>query len=106
MRKLLEARVDRGISALNARAEKMTRLQGWPAKISLEELDMGDPDKCVLGQLFQGFWRGLSVMNIYETITMETLGFAVRPDIGYKDQYKVLTEIWKEKLQAMRTVDG
>src|SRR5882757_5718389 len=37
---------------------------GWPAKIDLDELDMGSPSCCVLGQVYGSYWRSPLVSHV------------------------------------------
>lgn len=64
---------------------------GWRDKINLEELDISDPSRCVVGQLYQGrggYLHGLSDLQTYSSY--ET-GFAIE-NAG---EYPLLTAEWK-----------
>lgn len=69
---------------------------GWLDKIDLDTLDMYNPKKCVLGQLF-GFY-GREVAS-----KLEKRGFDILDDEPV-EHYSMLTKAWRDKILRMRGV--
>lgn len=88
--KSLEKKVDAGIKFLD-KNEK-----GWIKKIDLRVLDLSSPAVCVLGQLFNYYFEGLSKKKLTEK---ESVKYGFNLPAGKKyDYYDVLTHIWFYKL--------
>lgn len=85
--------VENGVSYLNGHNP------GWLEKIDLERLDLGRNCNCILGQLYghysNAFWAGFGMC------AHEGYGFKLHPAHGVHE-YKMLTSIWKRKIQELR----
>lgn len=65
----LAPRVERGMAWLDA------HVPGWLDRIDMETLDIGDCDRCVLGQLFGSFDAGIFEVERTERPTDEVGGY-------------------------------
>jgi hypothetical protein len=74
--------VTRGIAYLDE------HLPGWQDEINWSELEMDSCEKCILGQLFGDYKRGLHILRIPESRALR-FGFNTRGD------WHKLTNIWK-----------
>lgn len=97
--------VQRGIAKLDE------HVPDWRGRIRLDYLDMGDPESCIVGQVFKhegGFNAGLSKLGI---INAENFGFEINHDITEEvyegitmDNYRDLQFYWDEELDACNCV--
>lgn len=83
--------IQRGIALLDA--EK----PGWQDDIDFTNLDMGDHDNCILGQIYGNYSRGRMALDIFD-IDDSVYGFDLPPDSEDILLYNALTEAWKEAL--------
>jgi hypothetical protein len=72
-------------------------MPGWADEISLPRLDMGDPDSCILGQLF-GYWsKGVNLLNLIQPTRMASYwGFDASDDISFAG----LNYLWHAEVYA------
>lgn len=95
--------IDRGIDALN----DYWGGTDWLADIDLHTLDMAQPDRCVLGQVFGGFIRGYSALGMGSG--REAVGFGFESsehsdDGEYGFTYNDLQNEWMDRLREMKSV--
>lgn len=105
MRPLAE-RVARGAALLDEKVE------GWPERIAVRELDLRSCRDCVIGQLFsdaadiyedgvlaydEGIYR-LGITGAGETAH----GFSLPRWAGDDDDYAALTALWRSEIEARR----
>ena len=85
---------------------------GWHRIVKISELDMINPEKCVLGQLKGNYWEGAVLMGIHPR-EFESHGFVAplnkEPQESYDAFLKVqqqtwstLTELWKNEIRKRR----
>jgi hypothetical protein len=55
----IDKRVARGMKLLDKKGPK-----NWRAQVDLNRLNMSHADRCVLGQVYGGFWNGLSRLGL------------------------------------------
>lgn len=90
-----------------AGAKLLDRVQlGWPRLINLSSLDMGDPDNCVLTQLFGNYFLGLATILGQEDFelgpgTAVTLGFELAGVPTNDPRYAQLTAEWRAFLKGV-----
>jgi hypothetical protein len=110
----------RKLQANQRRGEKWLdkTLPGWFNKIKLSELDLSDPDSCMLGQLSRfmpkvkemlkltsstnGF---TDVCSAYDLIDEEKFGFDEDYNLLNGEQYSYLTELWQYRI-VMRKIEA
>lgn len=64
----------------------------WRDKVDAAGLDMGDPCRCVLGQVFGDFYIGIETLGV---------GYGNPDRLGFDgDDYPALTEAWRRELGA------
>ena len=78
-------------------------MPGWAERIELEELDLGSPRRCVLGQLYGGYGRGLDLLRSGERFTAypewsRAHGFTANAVEG--DTFAELTAAWRGEVAA------
>lgn len=117
IRAVLEPKVAAGISWLD------THDPGWPGRIDLDRLDLSGPSSCVLGQLesrhsgdgYDGYVERYhpsvrecgflldttDVLRLLPPLPPEAYEDNVRRHI-FLTGYPVLTQIWKERITALR----
>ncbi len=85
----IEEKINRGVEFLNeVRPE-------WLNEIDLDELDIFEPDRCMLGQLKAYKRMDNSDLSMYD------LGFAGE-GCDYRESCNQLTDAWKEKIMELR----
>jgi hypothetical protein len=92
----LEERVERGIEVLDRHFGD----NRWLARVNIDLLDLADPYRCVLGQLFGNYVIGLDSLNggiRGNGVFSHSLGFSCG-DLGDKCQCDLLTEAWRQAL--------
>ncbi len=93
----IEKRVDRGAKWLDKQKPE------WHRKIVFKNLDMSDPDTCIIGQLF-GKFSDAPMSEIQEV----SLGFNISDAIAdllwdaRQEHWDALEETWKDKIRAIR----
>lgn len=57
---------------INTMCRTLDRKYGkhWPHKIDLEDFDVGDPRRCVLGQLFGSYMNGFRAVSYIDSRTL------------------------------------
>lgn len=110
------AAASRGAKVLDANVDS------WYDKILLTELDIEDADKCVLGQLYGTYWRGLKTLhptyaagalrNIFSNglgsdamlSWSEWNGFTVpyMPSETFRKAFRTLNEAWESEILSRR----
>lgn len=89
--------IRRGMKLLDGEIPKWRRL------IDLDELDLGDPCQCIIGQIYGDYEIGLDTLGL-DTEDGELLGFGLdanlveRDDGKYESEYEWLTDLWREVL--------
>jgi hypothetical protein len=83
-------RVERGAAMLPPR---------WHEKVNAATLDISNPFKCILGQLYGGYGRGLTVLGISSWAS--ELGF----NGENKDDQDAMTEAWRELIAQRRLAE-
>src|SRR5262245_51450155 len=90
------------------------RVPGWFRKIRTRELDLSDPNVCILGQCFNGFSEGLAALlgeATWDTVDRDNKfavshGFEVMSEDVYDGAYERLGLAWlpliKERRKAAR----
>lgn len=101
-----EKRVDAGVRYLN----KYRGIE-WIYDIDIDLLKLKDTSVCILGQLYEGFWKkvlktGEEMIkeNHIRTMTFEEsikLGFAEKSEDS-NSNYDLLTGIWVEKINDLK----
>jgi hypothetical protein len=95
-RNLMAERAAVGAALLDA------EVPGWAKRIELEELDLGSPHRCVLGQLYGSYARGLSAVGLgWLRGTRDgsrERGFTAYPSEG--DTFAELTAAWRGEVAA------
>ena len=90
--KVLKARVERGAALLDAEQP------GWAPRIDVPTLDMTSGFDCTLGQLYNGFWRGIDALSIkgwrHGFVTTATTQAAADED------HDRLLPLWREAIEA------
>ncbi|MEU8317120.1 hypothetical protein AB0C33_02015 [Nonomuraea sp. NPDC048881] len=87
-----EIQVDRGFRLLEEKAPRT-----WRDRVNRADLNMGDPDSCILAQIFGSYTAGLEALGLQiGTFGEMRNGFnAVCPE-----EHRDLTEAWLQKLRA------
>lgn len=85
------AKVAAGIKFLDAQAAKGKVSADWRESISMDNLDLGSCEVCVLGQLFGSYSDGQYTLDI-DSIDSKAYGFNTDYD------FKQLTAAWKDAL--------
>lgn len=88
--------VSRGIDALN----DYWGGTGWLVDIDLTTLDMADPERCVLGQIWGGFGIGSMALGLRDGIEAAIYGFEAFYDCG--TTYNLLQTEWMYRLREMK----
>ena len=94
--------IDRGIDALN----DYWGSASWVDVVDLYVLDMREPDRCVLGQVFGGFIRGYSALGLDSGKVAVSYGFesSQHSDDGeYDFTYDDLQTEWMDRLREMKS---
>jgi hypothetical protein len=89
----LKTRVIRGIELLQKKYG-----DGWIEKIDLKTLDLGDGDRCVLGQLYGEYERGLETLAIKTFLDGAMYAFDIDDLLDYEfdaDEYDALDDAWR-----------
>lgn len=107
--KLLEAadareRVAKGAALLDE------RLPGWWNKVDTKNLDTGDLDHCVLGQLYGDYVRGiLSLLGLVAPDRPSGLGFDMKTNLVqppnmtlWRREAEALNQEWVKAIEARR----
>lgn len=83
----LQERVDKGVELLDSLIPK------WRLLIDVDDLDMGNISKCILGQIFGGYSRGLEILGEHDSdVDGDTHGF------GGDGHYGELDKLWKKAI--------
>jgi hypothetical protein len=81
----------------------------WAEDIDLDELDLGNASSCPLGQLFGEYCSGLDELGVHVD-DAGRYGFSVcgaEFDHGnIEEDYLVLTEEWRERIERFRYMRG
>lgn len=90
-------RVAKGIAFLDE------RLPGWRRIVDRRRLDLSECDRCIVGQIFDGFDRGRGILGLTAS-EAERLGFLIRQPADASDDriaevYRPLTEAWREVIE-------
>jgi len=91
---MVRERVKKGMEFLDI------NVPGWRSQISIERLDMGSCEDCILGQLFGHYWAApwprdnMSPDKPWDYTEASAYGFA-----GGLSGYDVLTEAWVRELR-------
>ena len=85
---VLRIRVAKGIAKLDEFRPEWRELINW------ETLEIWEPRKCLLFQIFGGYFEGLNAMGIHEPGSF--YGFDLSTHDGTGENFALLTEIWKE----------
>ena len=72
---------------------------GWAKRLNLKKLDLEDCDRCVLGQLFNGYFGTESTILRYQGVE---LGYSFPEDVDDDEAWENLTELWKEQIRKRR----
>lgn len=91
MKTRLDERIENSIALLD-RHEK-----DWLDYIMISRLDMQDPRKDILGQIYKEYFSALEKLDITYAQSCYTYAFN-----DLKGRYKELTQAWKEKLRELR----
>lgn len=78
------------------------KVPGWRERVNVDALDMFDPFKCVLGQVFSRFGDGLEKLMLNRQSRM-VYGFDASEPPGTKgmvEEYGKLTRAWQRELVA------
>lgn len=78
------------------------KVPGWRERVNVDALDMFDPCKCVLGQLFEAYSIGLKWLMLNRQSRM-VYGFDASEPPGTKgmvEEYGKLTRAWQRELVA------
>ena len=80
---------------------------GWWEKIDVNRLNMRVPEKCVLGQLYEGYRGGLRQLEITSRAKESRLGFRISR-LGRllmlirRNSWGLLTKAWKQEIADRR----
>lgn len=102
---MFESHVETGMKRLNEQAP------GWPFLIDLDALDQSSCTRCVLGQLYGNYVSGCEKVGVppFDDPFWEH-GFRIGPLVpgltNYHHAYDILTNVWKEKIQAITRGSG
>lgn len=88
-------RVNAGIALLNSLNP------GWVKKIKMRDLDLGNGQTCVLGELYGSFDNGKSQLGLSNELTT-ALGFFVPDEENSNDEYDTLTDVWAKKIRKLK----
>jgi hypothetical protein len=102
----IEQRVQAGIDLLNEYKPN------WRGLVDVTTLDQQRPSRCILGQVFNGFIKGLNKLEINYTNAqgMERgadFGFCTYDDdhdVPYEDTYEALTKEWAKRIKGIDVV--
>lgn len=83
--------VERGMRLLDERGP-----ESWRDRIDLQTLQIEGTQRCVLGQLYGGFNRGLAELGVSYEPDVSRFGFAAPMDVTYAE----LNEAWRLALSA------
>ena len=90
----IQERVARGVVLLDEHHPD------WDEKINLDVFDVWSYKNCIVGQLYDGFWKGLTQLGVANTLTAtEAYGFDQRLNRG---SYSSLTTAWRRVIEARR----
>lgn len=91
-------RVKAGIAFLNS------IYPGWVKKIKLKNLDLSDKNTCVIGELYDDYFDGISEMGITDNGAARALGFQVNQeepeDTGIS--FDALTKVWVKEIRKLK----
>lgn len=80
-----------------------TAVPGWHRVVHVATLDLGDPHRCVLGQLFGDYMSGVRALRI-PIIEDVTLGFDMRIEEP-AERIAALTQAWLAEINSRRAAD-
>ena len=87
------------------------KMPGWDDKISLEALKMNDPDRCILGQLYDGDRLGIDRFTTAFSAVSRSLGLSefdrvdngfLLEDFLYSAEYITLGNTWSNLILQRR----
>lgn len=105
MRNLSNRSAERRRARAAAGAALLDRLvPGWWRAIRLRELDINDGCKCITGQLFGNYAKGLDKLNLDE-IDARYYGFMAMPETTDDPGMWALTRAWKNEIRQRRAGD-
>jgi hypothetical protein len=87
-------RINRSVKLLDKYAGKK-----WPFKVKLGELDLSHIDRCILGQLYNGWDTAIDIFKKQADVT-DTQRYAF--DIRRTDTNAELTEKWRTRIKKLR----
>jgi len=76
---------------------------GWPDRLDLDRLDLGDTARCLLGQLYGSYDLALGVLRIND-VTAADYGFQVTTRWRTGGQFAALTAAWRDLITSRRPV--
>ena len=76
----------------------------WATKIDLANFDVAYPSRCVLGQVFGGYNKGLDELEPHCVTVDEQIqyGFEEDSDHSDADEFDQLTKLWTKQIKARR----
>jgi hypothetical protein len=86
---LMQERVQAGIKFLDENAPR-----NWRERVDLDRLDIDKSSRCMLGQIYNNYWTGLTALNITTPQAVD-LGFIAGNTSG-----ALLTQVWREQIAA------
>lgn len=108
-RQTIEQRVARGIALLNEKGPR-----GWRRRVRVTQLDMGDPCRCVLGQVFgrhddggQGYFWATEAHDsplrgtLREGTRSSAYGFVGYDTDDIDSEHQTLTAEWRRQLRQV-----
>lgn len=80
---------------------------GWEHRIDVKTLMLSSYDKCVLGQLYDGYGAGTSVLCIEDEVAIYGNGeLGQHKGLGFnantEREYGQLTKLWRAKILSLR----
>ncbi len=97
----LQERVEAGAAFLNVVYPR------WYKHMNTKILDLGDPHKCVLGELYGGYSTGKDALDIEGQLVVQGNGTVTKAsllgfdtELPYKN-YAVLTKLWVKKIKSL-----
>ena len=95
------SRVLKGIALLDKKGP-----EDWRTKISIENLNMGSGDDCIIGQLYDSYAHSINELGVDIGFNH---GFDAEGGTGHTRQtiyYKRLTKVWKKALSKPAAIDA
>lgn len=90
--------IEAGVQLLN------NKKPGWYNEIDIDNLKMSNCSRCILGQLFENYFKGLDILGINIYIDDAILyGFNINMVFQNEKYWNILTQEWIDKILQLRS---